>query len=92
MMRYAAIAVSLFVAVINVHLAATRPVHPLVTMRRGIGIPWLEQLILLAIPNILIFVSANEDLQVSTRFQLAAAGWIWLLVQAGLALYVLYHP
>ena len=84
MMRYAAIAVSLFVAALNVHLATTRPVHPLVTMRRGIG--------LLAIPNILIFMSANEDRPVSTRFQLAAAGWIWLLVQAGLALYALYNP
>lgn len=92
MMRYAAIAVSLFVAVLNVHLAATRPVHPLVTMRRGIGMPWLEQVILLAFPNILIFMSANEDRAASTRFQLAAAGWIWLLVQAGLALYVLYNP
>lgn len=92
MMRYAAIAVSLFVAALNVHLATTRPVHPLVTMRRGIGLPWLEQVILLAIPNILIFMSANEDRPVSTRFQLAAAGWIWLLVQAGLALYALYNP
>lgn len=91
-MRYAAIAVSLFVAAIDLHLAATRPVHPLVTMRRGIGMPRLEHAIFLAIPNILIFMSANEDRPVSTRFQLAAAGWIWLLVQAGLALYALYNP
>ncbi len=92
MMRYTALVVSLFVALLNMHLAATRPFHSLLTTRRGIGMPWLEQLILLAIPNTLIFLSASEDHTASTRFQLAAAGWIWILVQAGVALYAVCNP
>ena len=37
MMRYTALVVSLFVALLNMHLAATRPFHSLLTTRRGIA-------------------------------------------------------
>lgn len=91
-MRYAAIAVSLFVLGLDLHLLRTRPFQPSPFVHHGMGKPWVMPVVSLLIANLLIYLSANEDRQASTRFQLAAAGWIWLLVQLFGALYTLYHP
>ena len=37
----------------------------------------------LAIANAMVWQSGNAQWSVAARFQLAAAGWIWILVQAG---------
>lgn len=37
----------------------------------------------LAVANGMVWQSANPRWSLSARFQLAAAGWIWILVQAG---------
>ncbi len=42
----------------------------------------------LAIANIGIWLSAQSHFSLSMRFQLAAAGWIWLAVQGGGLAYV----
>lgn len=42
----------------------------------------------LAIANPMIWLSGNPDLSLNVRFQLAAAGWIWILVQAGAQVYL----
>lgn len=42
----------------------------------------------LVIANVAIWLSTQIDRPVSTRFQLAAAGWIWLAVQGGCIVYL----
>lgn len=42
----------------------------------------------LVMANAAIWISGRSHLALNTRFQLAAAGWIWLLVQAGCLAYV----
>ena len=45
----------------------------------------------LAIANAAIWVACQSHRSLSARFQLAAAGWIWLVVQAGGTAYVYAH-
>lgn len=44
----------------------------------------------LAIANGLVWLSRGARWPLATRFQLAAAGWIWILVQAGAQLYLYF--
>ncbi len=42
----------------------------------------------LALANGMIWQSGNVQWSAATRFQLAVAGWIWILVQAGAQAYL----
>lgn len=45
----------------------------------------------LAIANVFIWMSTDAHRALSTQFQLAAAGWIWILVQGGSITYLWLH-
>ncbi|MBX3687947.1 hypothetical protein [Dokdonella sp.] len=49
------------------------------------------QAISLAIANFGIHLGAQAQRSLNMRFQLAASGWIWLLVQAGGVFYLYTH-
>jgi len=42
----------------------------------------------LAIANLGIWLAAHSQMSLSTRFQIAVAGWIWLAVQGGSLAYL----
>lgn len=66
-------------------LARRNPSFTLLTPRGGIvGLG-----ISLLIANAALWFAQQPDRAVSARFQIAAAGWIWLLVQLGALVYLL---
>ena len=60
------------------------PDFTLLSPRGGV----VMQAISLLIANFGIWQAGNERLSASMRFQCAAAGWIWILVQAGGGIYM----
>ena len=60
------------------------PDFTLLSPRGGV----VMQGISLLIANVGIWQARNERLSPSLRFQYAAAGWIWILVQAGAGVYM----
>lgn len=60
------------------------PEFTLLSPRGGV----VMQAISLVIANVGIWQAGNERLGASMRFQCAAAGWIWILVQAGGGIYM----
>jgi len=60
------------------------PEFTLLSPRGGV----VMQAISLLIANVGIWQARNDHLAASMRFQLAAAGWIWILVQAGAGIYL----
>lgn len=65
-------------------LMTRHPDFTLLSPRGGV----VMQGISLLIANVGIWQARNEHLTASMRFQCAAAGWIWILVQAGAGIYM----
>ncbi|HEY4529486.1 MAG TPA: hypothetical protein VIG97_04030 [Luteimonas sp.] len=83
-MRLLAALASLAVLAAYPLLMTRYPEFTLLSPRGGV----VMQAVSLVIANVGIWQARNEHLTASTRFQLAAAGWIWILVQAGAGIYM----
>jgi hypothetical protein len=83
-MNRGAIAVTIGILLGYVALMSIDPAYGLLYPRGGMVMLGIS----LALADAGIWVSGRVDLTARTRFQLAAAGWIWLIVQAGCLAYV----
>lgn len=48
----------------------------------------VRDIMLLLIPNAMVWLSQRSDWSMQTRAQLFGAGWIWLIVQLGCSVYM----
>lgn len=83
-MKILAIIASAIVLLIYVPLMHGNPTWGLFHPRGGM----VMLAVSLIIANVAIWLSTQIDRPLSTRFQLAAAGWIWLAVQGGCIVYL----
>lgn len=86
-MRLAALVFSLIVLVLEALLIQRDPLITMLGPRGGVVTLGLS----LVFANVLVWLSQQPDRTVQQRFQVAAAGWIWLLVQGGAAGHALYQ-
>lgn len=77
--------VSASVLVLYAVLACKSPLFDLLSPRGGAATLGFS----LFLANVAVWVAQQSHRSLSERFQLAMAGWIWLLVQLGGTLYVL---
>ncbi|MFA7588220.1 MAG: hypothetical protein WCY11_18875 [Novosphingobium sp.] len=83
-MRLSAALASLGVLAGYLALIPLDPAFGLLQPRGGIVMLGIS----LAIANGLVWLSRSARWPLATRFQLAAAGWVWIVVQAGAQLYL----
>ena len=85
-MRFLAVSTSMAALLLYGVLALRDPVYTLWAPRGGA----FTLSVSLFFASLLVWLSGQQHRPPDQRFQLAAAGWIWLLVQAAALLYELH--
>lgn len=83
-MKYLAIGFSVLVLCAYLMLMRVDPSFGFLHPRGGMAMLGIS----LAMACAAIWASGHSHRQLNTRFQLAAAGWIWIFVQAGAIVYI----
>lgn len=83
-MRLTAALAGLAIALSYLALVQLSPMYTLLGTRGGIVTLTLS----MCLANVLIWLAGDPERSVRRRFELAAAGWLWILVQAGIQIYL----